>query len=100
MCWRTKCGLRRAKSRSSSTLVAQSAREFDSVVKLAKDCQQVEATEVMQILLLAAGQGDQLLIEATGHDARQAVEALAALFAANFDEDQERQEAEEAENRQ
>jgi phosphocarrier protein HPr len=68
----------------AATLIADLVRRFDAKVKLATGKQEVEGTEVLQILSLGAGQGEQLLIEATGHDAEEAVEALVRLFADNF----------------
>jgi len=64
--------------------VAELVRRFHSRVSLVKDCERAEATEVLQLLSLGAAQGEELWLEATGHDAEEAVEALARLFADNF----------------
>ena len=82
----------------AATLVAELARRFEAKVELAKDCERVEGTEVLQILSLGVAQGEQLVLEATGQDAEEAVEALVELFAGNFVEDGEKSE-EEADNR-
>jgi len=44
----------------------------------------IDAKSVMEVLFLAAPQGTGLEIEATGPDAVEAVEALAAVFAERF----------------
>lgn len=71
----------------AATLVAELVRRYDSQVRLAKDCERVEGTEVLQILSLGVAQGEQLLIEATGHDAEEVLDSLERLFAGNFGED-------------
>jgi len=67
--------------------VADLVRRFESRVSLVKDCERAEATEVLQLLSLGAAQGEELWLEATGHDAEEVVEALARLFAGNFAEE-------------
>ncbi len=76
----------------AATLVAELARRFKSDVKLTKDRERVQGTEVLQILSLGAARGEELLIEAIGHDAEEAVDALVQLFAGNFSEDVEASE--------
>ena len=79
----------------AATLVANLVRGFDAEVKLAKDCEQVDGTEVLQILSLGVAQGEQLSLEATGHDAEHVLDALVELFASNFSEDIEETETTE-----
>jgi len=80
----------------AATLVAEMVRRFEARVKLAKDCEGVEGTDVLQILSLGAAQGEQLMLEATGEDAERVLDALIDLFASNFAENGEN--SEEAEN--
>ncbi|OHB66915.1 MAG: hypothetical protein A2V70_08750 [Planctomycetes bacterium RBG_13_63_9] len=70
----------------AATLIAELVRRFDSRVKLANHSDRVEGTDVLQILSLGAAQGEELVIEATGHDAEKVLEALARLFADSFAE--------------
>ncbi|MGB3037934.1 MAG: HPr family phosphocarrier protein, partial [Methyloceanibacter sp.] len=47
----------------------------------------VGGTSIMGLMMLAAGQGHSILIEAEGADARAAIEALIALVESGFGED-------------
>ena len=67
--------------------IAKLARTFDAKVVIAKDFEQVDATDVLQLLMLGAGQGESLRLEATGRQAEEALDALEQLFVRNFDED-------------
>jgi phosphotransferase system HPr (HPr) family protein len=64
--------------------ICKRARRFESRIELAKDGQRVSAADALEIVLLAAESGSQVMIEATGPDAEEAVEALTKLFADNF----------------
>jgi phosphotransferase system HPr (HPr) family protein len=65
------------------------ASRFSSRVELVKGSERVDGKSILSLLTLAATEGTQLSIEATGSDAEQALEALADLVAHNFhcDED-------------
>ena len=65
-------------------LFVRAANEFESKIELIKDGQRVEAKSIMGILTLGAAQGVQLCIEATGHDAQQALDVLAGLIESDF----------------
>ena len=75
----------------AAMLVAELVRQYQSEVVLTKNGERV-GTEVLQILSLGVGQGEQLLIEATGLDAENVLEAVAELFASNFGEDTQKTE--------
>jgi phosphocarrier protein len=64
------------------------ATEFDAEVKVSRDGQTVDARSIMGLMMLAAGPGCCIDIEAEGPDAGQAVHALAELVAARFDEEE------------
>jgi phosphocarrier protein NPr len=70
----------------AATLVARLVRRFESTVEISKGCERVEATDVLQLLSLGAGPGDQLLAEASGSDAVAALDALESLFEHRFSE--------------
>jgi phosphocarrier protein len=60
---------------------------FDAEVRVSKDGQTVDARSIMGLMMLAAGIGSSIEIEAEGAEAVQAVEALVSLVSARFDED-------------
>ena len=82
----------------AATLIAELVRRFDSKVLVIKDCEQVDGTDVLQILSLGTRHGEQVSFEAVGCDAEEALDALVQLFADNFGESE--QPIEEAENPQ
>jgi phosphocarrier protein HPr len=63
------------------------ASGFEAEVRVSKDGQTVDARSIMGLMMLAAGPGCCIDIEAEGEEAEAAVEALAALVAARFDEE-------------
>ncbi len=63
------------------------ASTFKAEIKVAKGDTQVDGKSIMQMMMLAAGQGSELLIEAEGEDAAAACKSLKALVDAGFDED-------------
>ena len=74
-------------ARASAKFVKLAAT-FDAEVKVSKDGQSVDARSIMGLMMLAAGPGCCIDIQAEGKEAGPAVEALAALVAARFDEDE------------
>ena len=74
-------------ARASAKFVKRAAT-FDAEVKVSKDGQCVDARSIMGLMMLAAGIGSTIDIQADGAEARAAIEALAALVAARFDEDE------------
>ncbi len=70
----------------AASLVADLVRQYGSKVRLVKNQERVEGTEVLQILSLGVAQGEELLIEAIGHDAEAVLDALEQLFTGNFAE--------------
>jgi phosphocarrier protein len=64
------------------------ASTFDAEVTVSREGTTVDARSIMGLMMLAAGPGCQIDIAAEGPEARAAVDALAALVEARFDEDQ------------
>ncbi|MFT4935966.1 MAG: phosphocarrier protein HPr [Pseudoalteromonas distincta] len=64
------------------------ASSFEAEVQVSKDGQTVDARSIMGLMMLAAGPGSTIHIAAVGDQADEALEALCALVAARFDEDQ------------
>jgi phosphocarrier protein HPr len=65
-------------------LFAETAAKFRSQIELVKDDLRIDGKSVLSILTLGATQGTQMALEATGPDACDAVETLAALVASGF----------------
>ena len=68
----------------TAVAIAQAVRRGKSRVTLAKGPQQVEATDVLQILTMVAAQGERVEIEADGPDAAAVLDSLEPLFAGQF----------------
>jgi len=63
------------------------AGSFDAEVTVTREGQTVDARSIMGLMMLAAGPGCHIEIAAQGSEALAAVEALAELVAARFDEE-------------
>ena len=57
--------------------------------QIVKDGEAFDAKSILSILTLAAGQGTQLQLRASGPDAQRAIQALSDLFARGFAENGE-----------
>ena len=69
-----------------STQIATTAGRFASDIQITKDGLVVDAKSVLELLMLAAECGSELVITATGADAEDAVKAVAALVDGRFGE--------------
>lgn len=67
-------------------LVAREARKWQSRIEVVADRQRADGKSILDLLTLAAESGTRLVVEATGPDAREAVEAIGRLFDRNFTE--------------
>ena len=67
-----------------ANLVATCASEFSSKIEIIKDGNRVDAKSILSLMTLAAEQGSELSIEATGSDAAVAVNALVELVQNGF----------------
>jgi len=63
------------------------ASTFQAAVQVSRDDQTVDALSIMGLMMLAAGPGATIHIEARGVDAAAAVAALARLVDMKFEED-------------
>ena len=66
--------------------LAREARKWQSRIELLNDTQRVDGKSILEVLTLAAEAGTRLIVEATGPDAREALEAIGVLFDRNFNE--------------
>lgn len=62
------------------------AERYGASVEVLRDGQSVSARSIMGLMMLGAGQGAELELQAEGWDAKEAIEALAALVEAGFHE--------------
>jgi len=62
------------------------AEKFAASVCVVRDGTKVSGLSIMGLMMLAAGPGVQIELRAEGDDAAQAIDALAALVDAGFDE--------------
>ncbi|MDE2488687.1 MAG: HPr family phosphocarrier protein [Alphaproteobacteria bacterium] len=74
-------------ARASAKFV-KTASGFDAEVRVSKDGQTVDARSIMGLMMLAAGPGCCIEIEAEGAQAGEAVEALEKLVESRFDEEE------------
>ena len=81
------CNKRGLHARASAKFV-KTAAGFDAEVRVTKDGQTVDARSIMGLMMLAAGPGSEIAIEAEGAEAEQALQALCALVGRRFDEDE------------
>ena len=65
-------------------MFARLARQFRSRIELVREGRRVEASSIMDLLTLGAAQGTELVLEAEGDDAQEAVEALVNLVESGF----------------
>lgn len=62
------------------------ASRFEAEIVVEKDGEAVNGKSIMGLMMLAAGPGAQLKVEATGKDAEEAANELSSLIDRNFDE--------------
>ncbi len=82
-------GMRQGLHARPADLLAREARKWQSRIELSNDSQRVDGKSILEVLTLAAEAGTRLVVEATGPDAREALEAIGGLFDSNFNEQQD-----------
>ena len=70
----------------ASAKLTQLASGFQSEVWLSRNGRRVNAKSIMGVMMLAAGKGASVMVEAEGADAAEALAAIRALIANKFDE--------------
>ena len=73
-------------ARASARFV-RTAECFDANVQVVKDGQSVNGNSIMGLMMLGAGPGSTILVQASGKQAREALEAIVELVNNGFDED-------------
>ena len=74
-------------ARASAKFV-QTVEKFDAEVKVMRGQEVVGGTSIMGLMMLAAGPGTLITVQATGREAAEVVAALAALVNGRFTEDE------------
>ncbi|MEM8886013.1 MAG: HPr family phosphocarrier protein [Planctomycetota bacterium] len=76
-------------ARPSSVLAEMALRFTETTLTLRKEADgastEVDAKSIMELMLLAAGPGTELMLTASGPQAAEATDALADLFERQFD---------------
>jgi phosphocarrier protein len=70
----------------ASAKLTQTASAFQSEVWITRNDRRVNAKSIMGVMMLAAGQGSSVSVEATGADAEQALAAILQLIGDKFGE--------------
>jgi phosphocarrier protein len=68
-------------------MFVKTANQFDCDVFVEKDGETVNGKSIMGLMMLAAGPGSKIRIQADGEDAAKAVTEIEALLKRKFDED-------------
>jgi phosphocarrier protein len=79
------CNRRGLHARAAAKFVSL-AEKFGASVDVLKDGQSVSARSIMGLMMLGAGMGSSIELRAEGWDAKEAMDALAALVEAGFNE--------------
>jgi phosphocarrier protein HPr len=82
----TVCNKKGLHARASAKFV-RCAEEYDAEVTVTKDGQSVGGTSIMGLMMLAAGPGTTIRIEAKGRQAEATLTALRGLVECGFGED-------------
>lgn len=70
-----------------AAMFVKTANRFACDIFVEKDGEKVNGKSIMGLMMLAAGPGSRLMIEAEGHDAPKAVVEIELLIKRKFDEE-------------
>jgi phosphocarrier protein HPr len=73
-------------ARASAKFV-QTVERFDAQVRVTRGNETVGGTSIMGLMMLGAATGTTITVDATGHDAEAAIDALANLVESGFGEE-------------
>ena len=71
----------------AAALIVQAVVKFDAEITVTKDDQTVNGKSILGLMMLAAGPGSFIDVTAQGPDAQPALDAIAELVDARFNED-------------
>ena len=80
------CNKKGLHARASAKFV-QTVEKFDAEVRVTRGAETVGGTSIMGLMMLAAAPGTSITVEARGKEAAEVLEALGALIASRFGED-------------
>jgi phosphocarrier protein HPr len=72
----------------ASAKLTKLAGGFSSEIHLSRNGRRVNAKSIMGVMMLAAGMGSEVQLEADGNDEQQAIQAIATLVNEKFGEGQ------------
>lgn len=72
----------------ASAKIVKIAESFDAETYICYQERRVPAESIMGLLMLGAGQGSLIIIEAEGNEAKKAIDSLVQLIEDKFGEDQ------------
>ena len=72
----------------ASAKLTQLAAKYESDVQITRNGRKVNAKSIMGVMMLAAGKGSKIVVEISGPDEEQAMEAIAKLVSDYFGEGQ------------
>jgi phosphocarrier protein HPr len=81
------CNKKGLHARASAKFV-QTVEQFDAEVWVTRGNERVGGTSIMGLMMLAAGTGTSITVEATGPQAGAVIEALSALVSSRFSEEE------------
>ncbi len=70
-----------------AALFVKTANRFNCDIFVEKDGEKVNGKSIMGLMMLAAGPGSTLIVQAEGHDSAQALAEIEALIERKFDEE-------------
>jgi phosphocarrier protein len=70
-----------------SAQLTQTASRFTSDIHISRNGRRVNAKSIMGVMMLAAGQGSTVTVDAQGEDAEAALQAIGQLIADGFGEE-------------
>lgn len=70
-----------------ASMIVKRLLQFESEVFIEKDGRKVNGKSIMGILMLAAGKGSRIRVEADGSDAQEALDAVEQLILSKFGEE-------------
>lgn len=71
----------------AATLLVQTASKFEADLYISKDGRQINGKSIMGVLLLTAGKGTELEVEAIGNDCKELIADIEELVKNKFGED-------------
>jgi len=80
------CNKKGLHARASAKFV-QTVERFDADVKVTRGGETVGGTSIMGLMMLAAGPGSTITVEARGKEAAEVLDAIESLISGRFDED-------------